>query len=256
MGALDAAAFGAVIDFDPYNTRTEADSTMQFGAFYSTNHGRDAYRHGKVGASNVSKGKLQLAPAAIANHQNQLIDATTNTAANVAIGSKRLYLDNGGTAAAAGEYDQGWLAIVDGTGEGQTLGVTHNFVAGTSADILVDLDDPLAVALVAGTTEYALVHNPYNAFVEAASKTRTAVGVLVRDLLAGDFGWAKSRGMVSALGGSAVTLGARLTSDGSTAGAVTDNTDVTTVQTEIQVAWASEIAGVTGEFFPIVMSID
>lgn len=256
MGALDASINAAVIDFDPYNTRTEEDSTMQFGALYATVHGRDAYRYGKVGASTVSKAHLALAPAAIANHQNQLIDATTNVAANTAIGSKRLYVDNGGTAAPVGIYDQGWLVIVDGTGEGQTLGVQHSAVAGTSADILLDLDDPLAVAVVAGTTEYALVHNPYNAFIEAAVKTRTAAGVAVRDLLTGDYGWLKTKGIVGALGGSAVTLGGRLTSDGTTPGAVTDNTDVTTVQTEVEIGQASIIAGATGEHFPIVLSID
>ncbi len=256
MGALDAAAPAAVIDFDPFGTRTEDDSSMQYGSIYNTNHGRDAYRFGKIGASNVSKGHLCLAPAQVANHSNQTIDATLNAAANVAIGSRRLYLDNGGTAATSGQYDQGWLAIVDGTGEGQTIGVQHNAAAGSSAEILVDLDDPLTVALVAGTTEYALIANPYNGVVEAAVKTRSAAGVPVRDLSAGDYGWLKTRGVVSALGGSAVTLGSRLTSDGTTPGAVTDNTDVTAPQAEVEVAYASIIAGVTGEHFPIVMSID
>lgn len=249
---LSPALAGQVMDFDPYGTRTEADPTHQYGTLVETNHGRDSYRHLKVGASNVSKAKLQQNPASVANHQNQTIDS----ASNVAIGDTRLTLNNGGTAAAAGEYDQGYLAIVDGTGEGQTLGVLHNLVAGSSADIVVDLDQPLAVALVAGTTEYALVHNPYNGAVETATKTRTALGVLLRDLTAGDFGWAKSQGVAATLGGTAVTLGARLTSDGSVAGAVTDNTDVTTVQTEVQVGWASIIAGASGEHFPIVLSID
>lgn len=252
MRLLSPALAGQVMDFDPYNTRTEADPTHQYGTLVLTNHGRDAYRFGKVGASNVSKAKLQLAPAPIANHQNQTIDS----ASNVAIGDSRLTLNNGGTAATEGEYDQGWFAVVDGTGEGQTLGVEHNEGAGTSADIVIDLDQPLAVALVGGTTEYALVHNPYNGFVEAASKTRTAAGIPLRDLLAADFGWLKTKGIVSALGGSAVTVGGRLTSDGSTAGAVTDNTDVTTVQTEVQIGWASEISGATGEHFPIVLAID
>lgn len=248
---LSPALAGQVMDFDPYGTRTEADPTHQYGTLVLTNHGRDMYRHGKVGASNVSKALLQLAPAPIANHQNQTIDA----ASNVAIGDTHLTLNNGGTAAAAGEYDQGYFAVVDGTGEGQTLGVLHNLVAGTSADIVVDLDQPLAVALVAGTTEYALVHNPYNAFVEAAVEERTAAGIPLRDLTAGDFGWLKTNGVVSAKGGSAVTLGGDLCSDGSTAGAVTDATDQTGVDTFVKVANASIVAGATGEFFPIVLKI-
>lgn len=254
MGNLltPALSGAAIMDFDPYNTRTEADSSMQYGALMLTNHGRDAYRHGKVGAANISKAKLQLAPASVANHQNQTIDS----ASNVAIGDTRITLNNGGTASAVGEYDQGDFFVVDGTGEGQSIAVEHSYVAGTSADIVIDLDKGLDVALVGGTTEYALVHNPYNGVVEAAVKTRTAAGIPLRDLLIGDYGWVKTKGYVSALGGSAVTLGARLTSDGSTAGAVTDNTDVTTVQTEVEIGQASIIAGATGEFFPIVLSID
>jgi len=240
------------MDFDPYNTRTEADSTHQYGALVATSHGRDSYRHGKVGASNVSKGKLQQAPAPIANHVNQTIDS----ASNVAIGDKRVTLNNGGTAAAVGEYDQGWFITVDGTGEGQTLGVEHNAAAASSADIVVDLDQPLAVALVAGTTEYTLAHNPYNAFVEAAVQTRNPSGFPLRDLLLGDFGWLKNRGVSSALGGSAVSLGGILGSDASTAGAVTDATDQSGVDAIVKVGAASIVAGATGEYHPIVVSIE
>ncbi len=240
------------MDFDPYNVRTESDPTHQYGALVETSHGRSAYRYAKAGASNVSKGKLQLAPAAIANHQVQTVDS----ASNVAIGDTRLTLNNGGTAAAAGEYDQGWLAIVHGTGLGQTFGVLHNAAAGTSADIVVDLDQGLGVALVGGTSEYSLVHNPYNACVEAASKTRTAAGVPLVGINASDFGWLQTKGVIAALIGSAATLGARLTSDGSTAGAVTDNTDVTAPQAEVEVGQASIQAGTTSDYDPIVLSID
>lgn len=250
-GILSAPVSGAVMDFDPYSTRTESDPSHQYGALVQTNYGRDMYRYGKVGASNVSKSKLQLAPAPIANHQNQTVDS----ASNIDIGDTHLTLNNGGTAATAGEYDQGYFVTVDGTGEGQTLGVSHNAAAGTSADIVIDLFDPLYVALVGGTTEYALVHNPYNAFVEAAVEERTAAGIPLIDLSAADFGWLKTNGVVSALGGSAVSLGGKLCSDGSTAGAVTDKDDQTGVDTEVEIGDASIIAGATGEYFPIVVTI-
>lgn len=251
---LSTAVSGAVMDFDPFGTRTEADSVHQFGSPVMTSHGRDMYRFGKA-SENTTRGKMKLAPSPIANHANQTIDSSSS-ASSVAVGSTRLTVDNGGTAATAGEYDEGWLIVNDVDGEGQTLGISHNAAAGTSADIVVDLDDPVFVALVAGTSQVTLVHNPYNGFQEAASKTLRGSGVSLRDILSGDYGWLKTSGTVSCLIGSAATLGARLTSDGSTDGAVTDNTDVTAPQAEVELASASIVAGVSTEFNPIVVTID
>lgn len=248
-GPLSSPVSGLVMDFSPFETRTEADPTHQYGSLVQTNQGLDVYRFGKVGASNVTKAKLQLAPAPIANHNNILV------AAAAASGAKKVTVALGATAAALSEYDEGKLITVDGTGEGQTMTISHNPAAALSTNMVVTLADSLTAAL-ATTSEVTLVHNAYNAFVEAASKTRRAAGIPLINLSAGDFGWLKTKGTVAALGGSAVTLGARLTSDGSTAGAVTDNTDVTTVQTEVEIGQASIVAGVTGEEFPIVLSID
>lgn len=250
MGSLLSPPIsGAVMSFDPFGIRTEADPEHQYGSLVATNHARDAYRYGKVGASNVSKAKLQLAPAPVANHMNILM------AAAAALDANQVTVTLGATAAVAGEYDQGHFITVDGTGEGQTLGILHNAGAALSTNCLVDLDDGLLVAL-ATTSEVALVHNPYNGFVEAAVQTRTAAGVALRDLTAGDFGWLKSKGIAGVVGGSAVSLGGDLGSDASTAGSVTDATDQTGVDTVIKVARASIVAGVTGEEFPVFVTVD
>lgn len=252
-GLLSPAVTGEVMDFDPYNTDSSISSAHQFGAFVASNHGRDAFRYGQASsAAGTSMGKLELAPALIANHQSQVVASTSL----IAIGTKRLILANGGTAAGVGIYDQGQIAIMSGTGLGQNFGVLHNLAATSSANITVDLDGALAVAVVAGTTTYALTQNPYNQFVEAASKTRIACGVGLRNSAASGFTWLMTKGIVGTLIGSAATLGARLTSDGTTAGAVTDDTDVTAPQTEVEVGQASIMAGTTGQYNPIMLSID
>jgi hypothetical protein len=251
-GLLSPAVTGNVMDFDPYNTDSSTSAAHQYGSLVETNHGRDNFRFGKAGAVATSKGKLAVCPAPIANHQGQTLTA----ASQIAIGTKQLTCTNGGTASPVGIYDQGSISLTSGTGLGQTFPVLHSYVAGTSAAIVVDLDGQLAVAAVAGTTTYTLTHNPYNAFVEAAVKTRTACGIGLRDSAIGGWAFLQTKGVVGALIGSAATLGGRLTSDGSTAGAVTDNTDVTTVQTEVEIGQASIVAGTTGRYDPIVLSID
>lgn len=251
MGLLQPAIQGGVIDFDPYTT-SSIGPDHEYGAYVQTNFGRDAYRYALAGGSNISRGKLELAAAPIANHQAQTIDSTSLSA----IGSKHLILGNGGTAAALGEYDQGTIVITNGTGLGQRLPVLHNQAATSAQTIGVDLDTPLQTAIVAGTTKYALVHNPYNAVVEAASATRTAAGVPLVSVTASQYCFLQTKGIAAVLIGSAATLGSRLISDGSTAGAVTDNTDVTAPQTEVQVGSASIMAGTTADYDPIVLSIN
>lgn len=239
------------MDFDPFKTRTEADPTHQFGAYVATSSGRDIYRHGKAGANNISAGKLQLAPAPVANHMNL---AVVN---DQAIGDKKITVTLAGTAATSGQYDEGKLIINAGTGLGQTSTVGHNPAqATTTGNLVVTLQDAFRTAIDNADSKATLVHNTYNGVVESATKTRTAAGVPLVAVLAGDFAFLKTKGITGVLIGSAATLGGRLTSDGSTAGAVTDNTDVTTVQTEVQIGWASVVAGTTGEYNPIMLEID
>ena len=248
---VNSPVAGQVIDFDIFGTRTEADEILPMGALLDTSNGRDVYRHGKVGASNISKGKLQLAPAPVANHMGLVL------VTDQAIGDKSVTATLGGTAATLNQYAEGKLVINAGTGLGQTLSISgHPAQATTTGNLTVKLFERLIAAIDNADSKVTLVHNTYNGLVEAASKTRTAAGVALVSLLAGDYGFVKTKGIIGTLIGSAATLGGRLTSDGSTAGAVTDNTDVTTVQTEVEVGQASVVAGVTAEYNPIMVSID
>jgi hypothetical protein len=244
------------MDFDPYNLRTLTDPSQQYGALIATGHGRDSFRYAKVGAAGISKGKLELCPAPVANHQNLTPVTTQANGGSLALNSKRVQLTLGGTAVVAGVYDQGHAMVNAGTGLGQNFNVLHNDTqASTTGATTIDFDDPIYVALDT-TSRVTLVHNPYNGIVEAASKTRVASGVPMVDAAAANFVWVKTRGVMGVLIGSAVTLGSRVTSDGTTAGAVTDNTDVTAPQTEVEVGSADYVAGTTGQFNPIILTID
>jgi hypothetical protein len=256
MNSISSPASGGVMDFDPYNVRPNADSTHQLGALIETNYGRDRYRHARAGAANIGHGKLELAPAPIANHQNLVVPTQANGGA-LTVGSLRVQLTLGGTAAVASTYDQGHLMVNAGTGFGQTVGIAHNFVqVSTTGALTVDLNDPLYIALATTDSRVSLVHNPYNAVVEAASKTRVAAGAPLIDVTAAYYHWLKTKGPIAGLIGSAVTLGSRLTSDGTTPGAFTDNTDVTAPQTEIEVANAPYASGTTAQYNPIFLTVN
>ena len=66
---LSSPLAGAVIDFDPFQVRSNSDGTHDLGGLIQLNDMR-SFRYGKAGAANISKGKVQLAPAPVANHAN------------------------------------------------------------------------------------------------------------------------------------------------------------------------------------------
>src|SRR3990167_37318 len=130
-----------ILDFNPFETRTEADATHNLGEAIYLADGR-AFRYAKAGASNISKGKLQLAPAPIANHKNMACDAASAGAVSVNV-------TPAGTAGAANIYAEGYLCINDVDGEGQTYKVSSHPAITASTEFTVTLFDPIATALTA-----------------------------------------------------------------------------------------------------------
>lgn len=210
----------------------------------------DVFRYVKVGGSNISHGKMQLAPVAVAEQVNE-----TGAGIVAPVGARQVSVNVGAAAVVADTYAGGYLVVNDATGEGYTYRIAgHTGISSAGGVIVVDLLDPIQVALVASTSEITLVHNPFRGVVEAASSVRRAAGVPMIDLTAGYFGWTKTKGTAATLIGTAATSGARLMPEG--AGAISDNTDVTSVQTEVIVALASLGAGVSGEYNPVELIID
>lgn len=236
-----------IMDFDPFNTRTEPESTHAAGDSIVLADQRK-FRHATVGAVAISPGKLQLAPAQKANHHNAIAIASV-------LGTTTPTFTLGATAAVANEYNEGYVGVNVTPDVGRVYKVSSMGAVASSGTANPTLFEGIVAAWTT-STRVSLVHNAYNGIVEAAVATRRAAGIPLIALAIGDFGWVQTKGLASALAGSAVTAGGRLISDSTTAGAVTDNTDVTTVQTEVQVGWGSVMAGVTGEYRPIVLTID
>lgn len=211
----------------------------------------DKYRYALAGASNIAAGKMQLAPVAVAEHVNE-----TGAAIVGAIGAREVTINVAAAAVAASQYAGGHLVTNDATGEGYTYRIKDHAAILSSGSGVFLLEDPIQVALVASTSEVTLVHNAWRGVVEAASSVRRASGVPTRGITAAYYGWLKTKGTAAVLIGTAATSGAMLMPDGSTAGAVTDNSDVTAVQTEVIIGQASIGAGVSTEYNPIELMID
>ena len=247
---LSQPAVGGVIDFDPFNSRAAGDPSMDLGGLIELNDYR-AFRYAKVGAANISQGKLEQAPAPKANHTNNAVTAAVAAGANIVPITLA-----GATAAVVSEYDDGLLVVNAGPGAGQTYRISHNPAIASSGSGNITLIDPIAVALTT-SSKVTLVHNAFNGVVEVAAATRRPGGVPLTNLTAAYEGWLQTKGVASVLAQGAIAVGSNVVSSGTVAGAVaavsgTYATDLATVQ----VGSATVVAGVDTEYRPIVLTID
>lgn len=246
---MSSPVAGGVIDFDPFSVRSNTDPSMDLGALIELNDYR-AFRYGRAGAANISKGKIQLSPAPAANHQNMAVLAA---AAN----QNLVTATPGATAAVSGEYDEGFAIINAGPGIGQTYKVSHNPTITASTAFILQLADLLNVALTTAS-KLSLVHNTYAGLVEAAVATRRAAGVPLISLTAAYYGFVQVQGVASVLADGVIAVGSDVIPSTSVAGAakIVDVTSVTTAEAQVKIGKASIVAAVDTEYRPIVLAID
>lgn len=234
------------IDFDPYSTNTVA--AHQIGQLHVDEYG-DYWRYAKVGASNITAGKLQVCPAPKTNHHNIAASAAA------AIGDRSVTLTLGATAAVAGEYNEGFLVANDVAPEGVAYRINSHPAADASATLTVTLKRPLIEA-VTTSSEFELIHNNWNGVVEAAVEERKPAGVPLVDVTAGSFCWLKTRGNASVLAGDTLSLGAQVVQHASTAGAVDDIDTTFGTGMAYYVVGKAKVAGVSTEFPVVELTID
>lgn len=198
----------------PYALLQEStDQQFSLGYQVRTDDG-DCYRYVKAGGTALVAGKLQQAPAIVANHQNVACAAA-------AAGASTVTVTLGATLASANQYAGGYLVINDVDGEGFTYRIKSHPAAAQSATLALTLEEPVEVALTANS-EACLIPNKYNGvIVMPTTITAAPVGVAISNIAAGSFGWIKTRGVVSCLNGDAnLTVGSAVSPSNATAGAV------------------------------------
>jgi hypothetical protein len=245
---LTQSVEGGVMDFDPFNVRVAADPSHNLGSFVELADYR-AFRYLKIGASNTSAGKLQIAPAPKANHSNTSVPIT-------AAGSFSVTVTPGATAGVLSEYDEGLAVVNAGPGIGQSYLISHNPAFNASTAFTLTLSDPISTAFTA-STKLTLVHNQYNGSVEAAVQTRRGNGVPLVGVTAAYEAWAQTKGVAATLADQAIAVGSWIVPSASVAGAVIaiSGTYATALVTGI-VGQASVVAGVDTEYRPMVLTID
>lgn len=242
---MSIASNPTVIDFNPYETSTSPQH--QIGLKYE-DAGGDVYRYAQAGAA-ISQGKVQVCPDPKTNHHN------IAWASGGAIGSKSVTVTLGATAATLNEYAGGYLVVNDATGEGTQYRIKSHPAADLSTTLELTLDTPIKEALVSGS-EVTLVHNVWNGVVEAAVEERQPAGVPLVDVASGSYCWLKTRGTASVLQGDATNLGEELVVHASTAGAVDAASTTYGTAFSAYTVGKAKVAGVSGEYNPVHLTID
>jgi len=221
-------------------------STVQetdLGAKVVSSDGR-SFRYVKAGAVALVAGKLQQAPAIVANHQNVAVAAVASA------GTKEVTVTLGATAATVNQYAGGLLVINDVDGQGFSYTIKSHPAAGSSASLVVKIDEEIQVALTT-SSQASLIANLYNGvIVNPTTATNVPVGVAIANIAAGSFGWIQTQGAVSCLNDSGTAVGLGLAPSGSVAGAL-----ATVAATTNQVASALQ-AGVDTEYNVVNLCIN
>jgi len=235
-----------VMDFDPYNIRTEEGATHLIGELVMADDGR-VFRYAVAGEA-LAAGYLTTEPTG-----NVLL--TNMAVLTGAKGATKITFTNAATTTTAGYYDGGYVCVTYGTGIGQTYRIANLAALVSGAASTVYLNEPIAVALDT-TSRIDIVASPWNRVLHTATATLRPTGVpLVAVTAAGDFCWLQTRGIAAVFSDSTVAAGSGVEQDDSVAGAIQIIVEADYVVNP-RVGRSYHIAGVQNYAHPVFLEID
>lgn len=163
------------------------------------------WRYVKAGAADLIAGTVIQSPAPPAGQ----LTRTVQTTGQMSIGSAIISITCA-SSVAAGFYNDGYLVIASGTGQGFTYTVNNHPAVSTGAVGLFTLydEDRLVVAITTSST-VSLFPNKYSGVVimPAATATGVVVGVASYVITLAQFGWIQTWGVCAVLGADVNAIG-------------------------------------------------
>ena len=230
-----------IYGIDPKSTETVPQH--QLGSLGFTADGRK-FRYTNAAGTAIAVGKLCIAVDITTNHE----DLAVNTAS---VGDRTLDITLGGTAVAAGEYEEGFVIVTDGTAEGEVYAIKAAPAQSSgSGTFTPTLEEPIRVAFEAATT-VTLVRNKYrDVIISNGTQADLPVGVTPTAVGADDFFWAQTGGWACILVDTSDTVvGQPITIGDNDNGAVTTHNAATEVLVGMQPAGVGADAGEHGAFW-------
>lgn len=203
-----------------------------------------------------TSGILLVAAAAPANSTGLAIP-TTNTTAQLSLGSQQIIITNGATAVTQDQFIDGILEVLGTNGTGQSYRIVGNSAAGNAGAITVQLLDGLrnTTALANGTNTVNLRVSPYSLPVSSTTQS-LPVGVTTMPIpsnAAVQYGWLQIGGQAFVTAATSGTKSQNATQDLASAGSVANSGASTTADVGIFIeSAASSLASVMLSINPVV----
>ncbi len=233
---------------DPY--AESADRKHPVGMIQMDSIGR-TFRYSKNGAVALAVGKNTTATASDTDVLNEAC------ASAHAIGDTSITETITSTTVAEDFFVGGMFQVQDGTGEGQTYEIISSSAVTAGTEITIKLAEPLRTALVATTSEFSLIHSPWNGTVVAATDGATlkATGVPLIAVTANYYYWSQTGGLGISFGGDTAADGASLMLSTAAAGSTIAMTEAGSV-VRSKIGYMFGQANVSGEYMPVWYCID
>ena len=175
-------------------------------------------------------------------------------AAAFAIGATQISVPVGASAVTADQYAEGFLQVNDATGEGYQYKIVSNTACDASGTTIVQLEEPLAVALVASTSEVSLIPNMYKGVGHTTTEENVPAGSACCAIAANYYGWVQTGGQGVALISGSPAVGSMLTLGAASGSLIPVNATFDIDQPICAQMLAT--AGVDGEYKPVLLLID
>mgnify|MGYP001583050439 CR=1 FL=1 len=237
-----------------YQTSTDASLESLLGSRWDLSDGRVVSLGQPATGTTVAEGKLYQNAALVADHQNRAVTAVQAYSANGNVPAK-VTVTLGATAATANQYANGYLAVVDGAGEGQLLKIASNPAADASASLVVTLADGPSTALTTASEVSLLPATGNGLVIMPTTVTNTVFGLAMYPIAAGSYGFFLVQGIGNALGDStAPAVGCAISWSAATAGAIGATPYATNVLSGNVIGYTAILA-VSTEYRPVFINI-
>lgn len=174
-----------------------------------------AYRYAKAGATTIA-GEVQQSPATVVGNLAKAV----NTTSAVSVGATTISVTMA-SAVAAGFYNEGYLVIASGAGQGGVYSVNSHALVSTGATGAFRLyDEDALIVAITTTSTVSLLPNKYAGVIQAPVSTATGriAGVATYVITAGNFGWIQTWGPCAVKGDDTTAIGAPVNGIAGTAG--------------------------------------
>lgn len=173
----------------------------RLGTVAETADGR-IFRYTGAGAVNLAAGKVNVAPATVANHVNVAV------ATAAAVNDRQVNVTLGATAATLGQYAGGFLVVNDAAGVGSAYRIEGNPAIASSGTAFITLSEGIATALTT-SSKVSLYPSSYaNAIVHpGGASTFFCNGTNNVAVAAGSFYWSQTGGFASVLSDGIIAKG-------------------------------------------------